>query len=67
MSCGGGHLGFPIGIKNRNFVEDLQMIIHGQLVSEEKRFETFYVHWMVLCKVYVFCSDGRWQLQQVLI
>jgi hypothetical protein len=21
MSCGGGHLGFPIGIKNRNFVE----------------------------------------------
>jgi hypothetical protein len=25
-----GHLGFPIGIKNPNFVEDLQMIIHGQ-------------------------------------
>jgi hypothetical protein len=23
MSCGGGHLGFPIGIKNRNFAEDL--------------------------------------------
>ena len=30
MSCGGGHLGFPIGIKNRNFVEDLSMIIPGQ-------------------------------------
>ena len=30
MSCGGGHLGFPIGIKNRNFVEDLPMIIHLQ-------------------------------------
>ena len=30
MSCGGGHLGFPIGIKNRNFVEDLPMIIHVQ-------------------------------------
>jgi hypothetical protein len=27
MSCGGSHLGFPIGIKNRNFVEDLPMII----------------------------------------
>jgi hypothetical protein len=27
---GGGHLGFPIGIKNRKFVEDLPMIIHGQ-------------------------------------
>jgi hypothetical protein len=30
MSCGGGHLGFPIGIKNRNFVEDLPMIIPGK-------------------------------------
>jgi hypothetical protein len=30
MSCGGGHLGFPIGIKNREFVEDLPMIIPGQ-------------------------------------
>ena len=30
MSCGGGHLGFPIGIKNRKYVEDLPMIIPGQ-------------------------------------
>ena len=30
MSCGGSHLGFPIGIKNRNFVEELPMIIPGQ-------------------------------------
>jgi hypothetical protein len=30
MSCGGGHLGFPIGIKKTNFVEDLPMIIPGQ-------------------------------------
>ena len=30
MSCGGGHLGFPTGIKNRTFVEDLPMIIPGQ-------------------------------------
>jgi hypothetical protein len=29
MSCGGGHLGFPIGIKNKNFVEGLPMIIPG--------------------------------------
>jgi hypothetical protein len=27
MSCGGGHLGFPIGIKNSNLVKDIQMII----------------------------------------
>jgi hypothetical protein len=30
MFCGGVHLGFPIGIKNRNFVGDLPMIIPGQ-------------------------------------
>jgi hypothetical protein len=30
MTCGGSHLVFPIGIKNRNFVEDLPMIIPGQ-------------------------------------
>jgi hypothetical protein len=30
MSCGGSHLGFPIGIKNSNFVKDIPMIIHVQ-------------------------------------
>jgi hypothetical protein len=36
MSCGGGHLGFPIGIKNLNFVvEDLSMIIPGLPPSEK--------------------------------
>jgi hypothetical protein len=30
MYCGGGHLGFPIDIKNINLVEDLPMIIPGQ-------------------------------------
>ena len=30
MSCGGGHLGFPIGIKNTHLEEDLPMIIPGQ-------------------------------------
>jgi hypothetical protein len=45
MSCDGGHLGFPIGIKNRNLVKDIPMIIHyslgsvGSLVSEKKIFE----------------------------
>ena len=27
MSCDGGHLGFPIGIKNSYFVKDIPMII----------------------------------------
>jgi hypothetical protein len=30
MYCGGGHLGFPIGIKNTHLVEDHPMIIPGQ-------------------------------------
>jgi hypothetical protein len=30
MSCGGGHLGFPIVIKNTHLVENLPMIIPGQ-------------------------------------
>jgi hypothetical protein len=30
MSCGCGHLGFPISKKTRYFVEDLQMIVPGQ-------------------------------------
>jgi hypothetical protein len=30
MTCGGGHLGFPIGIKNIHFVEDHAMINPGQ-------------------------------------
>ena len=30
MYCGGGHLGFPIGIKNSNLVKDIPMIIPGQ-------------------------------------
>jgi hypothetical protein len=47
MYYGGGHLGFPIGINNMKFVENLPMIIPGQfgftvlVVSEKKRFETF--------------------------
>jgi hypothetical protein len=36
MYRGGGHLGFPIGIKNIQFVEDLPMIIPGR----EKYFKT---------------------------
>jgi hypothetical protein len=36
MSCGGGHLGFPIGIKNRNLVKDIPMIIHLQFTMFQK-------------------------------
>ena len=48
MFCGGGHLGFPIGIDNLNVVEDLPMIIPGQFGFnypsgfKEEAFETFF-------------------------
>jgi hypothetical protein len=47
MYYGGGHLGFPIGIKNIKFVENLPMIMYMN------------VHWMVLYKLHVFCSDMK--------
>jgi hypothetical protein len=34
MYYGGGHLGFPIGIKNIKFVENLPMIIPGRLTLD---------------------------------
>jgi hypothetical protein len=41
MTCGGSHLGFPIGIKNRGPMS---------------------VHWMVLYKLCVFCSDMKFKM-----
>ena len=35
MSCSSGHLGFPIGIKNRNLVKVIPMIIHLQFGFSE--------------------------------
>jgi hypothetical protein len=36
MYCGGGHLGFPIGMKNIKFVEDLPIIIPMQFGFKEE-------------------------------
>jgi hypothetical protein len=42
MSCDGGHLGFPIHIKNRNLVKDIPMIIHLQFgFSQFSQFISF--------------------------
>jgi hypothetical protein len=43
MSCGGGHLGFPIGIKNRNFVEDLPIITVDECSLDGPLQTTFFV------------------------
>jgi hypothetical protein len=54
--CSGGHLGFPIDIKNPHFVEDLPMIILGQFgLNCPSRFRIkaklyMNVHWMVFYK-----------------
>jgi hypothetical protein len=72
MSCGGGHLGFPIGIKNTHLVEDLPMIIPGQFgFNYPSGSETtnmikaklyMNVHWMVLYKPCAFCSDIKFKM-----
>jgi hypothetical protein len=54
MSCGGGHLGFPIGIKNKKFVENLPMTIETKLYMN--------VHWVVLYNLKVFCSDMKFKM-----
>jgi hypothetical protein len=66
MSYDGGHLGFPIVIKSIKFVEDLPMIIPGQFgfncPSGFKAKLHMNVHWMVLYKLYVFCSDMKFKM-----
>jgi hypothetical protein len=61
MSCGGGHLGFPIGIKNIKFP-------YGGNVSKRFFSETTRTvetklprndHWKVLYKFYVFYADRK--------
>jgi hypothetical protein len=69
MSYGGGHLGFPISIRNINFVEDLPNIgPYGKNVSKRFFSETTWTietkltrndHWKVLYKVYVFYADRK--------
>jgi hypothetical protein len=58
MYYGGSHLGFPIGIKNIKFVENLPMIIPD--IIKAKLYMN--VHWMVLYKLYVFCSDMKFKM-----
>jgi hypothetical protein len=47
MTCGGSHLGFPLGIKYTHLVEDLPMIIPGQFGFNSKMTTTaghsFYI------------------------
>jgi hypothetical protein len=64
MTCGGSHLGFPIGIKNRGpdpmgkysnaFFSETTHMIKAKLYMN--------VHWMVLYKLYVFCSDMKFKM-----
>jgi hypothetical protein len=66
MSCGGGHLGIPIGIKNRNLVKDIPMISHlqfgfSQFISFKAKLY-MNVHWMVLYNCKVFCSDMKFKM-----
>jgi phage-related protein len=48
MSCGGGHLGFPIGIKNTHLVEDSQTVHECSLDGP--------------LQLHVFCSDMKFKM-----
>jgi hypothetical protein len=87
MSCGGGHLGFPIGIKREKLCRGpsndhswadwfqlskwgLTLDIMGKC-SNAFFLETtnmikaklyMNVHWMVLYKLYAFCSDMKFKM-----
>jgi hypothetical protein len=61
MYCGGGHLGFPIDIRNKPmgkcsnaFFSETTNIIKAKLHMN--------VHWMVLYKLYVFSSDMKFKM-----
>jgi hypothetical protein len=72
MSCGGGHLGFPIGIKKQKQKSKMAATAGHRLTLDPmgKYSNAFFsettnmikaklymnVHWMVLYKFYVFCS-----------
>jgi hypothetical protein len=74
MSCGGGHLEFSIGIKNRKFVEDLPMIIPGQFgnprwlppqvieLTQNHMGKIRNDHWKVLYKFSVFYADRKFKM-----
>jgi hypothetical protein len=54
MSCGGGHLGFPIGIKknvSKRFFSETTWTIETKLPMND--------HWKVLYQVTVFYADRK--------
>jgi hypothetical protein len=65
MYYGGGHLGFPIGIKNKKFVENLPKYSNAFFSETTNMIKAklyMNVHWMVLYKLYVFCSDMKFKM-----
>jgi hypothetical protein len=56
MSCDGGHLGFPIGVKNGNLVKDIPMIIplqfgFSQFISFRE--EDLGIKWFIIGRISV--------------
>jgi hypothetical protein len=70
MYCGGGHLGFQIDIKKHKLCRgpsnDHSWAVWFQFFSETtnmiKAKLYMNVHWMVLYKLYVFCSDMKFKM-----
>jgi hypothetical protein len=58
MYCGGGHLGFPIDIKNIHFVEDLQRFFSETTWTNETKLPR-NDHWKILYRISVLYADRK--------
>jgi hypothetical protein len=60
MSCDGGHLGFPIGIKNRNLVKDnVSKCFFSETTWTIETKLPMNDHWKVLYKFSVLYADRK--------
>jgi hypothetical protein len=68
MYCGGGHLGFPIGIKKQKLCREPSNdhswanAFFSETTNMIKAKLYMNVHWMVLYKLYVFCSGMKFKM-----
>jgi hypothetical protein len=62
MSCGSGHLEFSIDIKKQKLCRGPYNDHFSETTNMIKAKLHMNVHWMVLYKLYVFCSDMKFKM-----
>jgi hypothetical protein len=67
MTCGGSHLGFPIGAIHRLTLDPMgkySNALFSETTNIIKAKLYMNVHWMVLYKLYIFCSDMKFKMAE---